>query len=212
MAYIRVNTYVKLNYMRTVLTTLIILTTVSALGQVQGHEITSVRPLERRVIVKSNVLSLIAKRPTLSVEKLFPNRLSAELCFVQGQFNSILFTDHYNYSGFLLRLKRYKDDFNFGEVNPFLGAYLGNLARNIQTEGRTDNSGWFGYPSRYFSANSFRAGGTVGLTYFSKSKFILEGLGSLGYGRYLKLDKSAPGTNGNGYLDMQVWLSVGYTF
>jgi hypothetical protein len=199
------------NDMRSLLTTLIILTTLSAIAQVQD-ETTSVRPLDKRLIVKSNILSLIAKRPTLSVEKLFPNRISAEICFVQGQFNNILFTDHYDYSGFLLRLKKYTDDFKFGQANPFLGTYIGNLTRNIQTEGRTDNSGWFGYPSRYFTANSIRVGGTVGLTYFSKSKFVIEGLGSLGYGRYLNLDKSDPNTNGNGYLDMQVWLSVGYSF
>ena len=200
------------NHMRTLLTTIIILTSLSAIAQVQGQETTSVRPLEKRLIVKTNVLSLIAQRPTVSVEKLFPNRLSAELCFVQGQFNNILFTDHYDYGGFLLRLKKFTDDFKFGQVNPFLGTYIGNLKRNIQTEGRTDNSGWFGYPSRYFTANSIRAGGTFGLTYFAKSKFVIEGLGSLGYGRYLNLDKSDPNTNGNGYLDMQVWLSVGYSF
>lgn len=198
--------------MRTLLTTLIILTTLSTFAQVQGHETTSVRPLEKRLLIKSNVLSLVARRPTVSVEKLFPNRLSAELCFVQGQFNTILFTDHYHYSGFLVRLKKYSDDFSFGEVNPFLGGYIGNLTRNIETEGRTDNSGWFGYPSRYFSANSIRAGGTAGLTYFSKSKFVIEGLGSLGYGRYINLDKSDPDTYSNGYLDLQVWLSIGYSF
>ena len=196
--------------MRTLLTTIIILTSFSAFAQAQ--ETTSVRPLEKRLIVKTNVLSLVAQRPTVSVEKLFSNGLSAELCFVQGQFNNILFTDHYDYSGFLLRLKKYTDNFVFGQVNPFLGTYVGNLKRNIETEGRTDNSGWFGYPSRYFSANSIRAGGTVGLTYFAKSKVVIEGLGSLGYGRYLNLDKSDPSTNGNGYLDMQVWLSVGYSF
>jgi len=200
------------NHMKTLLTTFIILTTFNAIAQVKGHVTTSVRPLEKRLIVKSNLLSLIAKRPSLSVEKLFPNRLSAELCFVQGQFNNILLTDHYDYIGFLLRLKQYTDDFKFGKVNPFLGTYLGNLTRNIQTEGRIDNSGWIGNPSRDFSANSVRVGGTVGLTYFSKSKFVIEGLGSLGYGRYLNLDKSDPNTNGNGYLDIQVWISVGYCF
>jgi hypothetical protein len=200
------------NYMKTLYTTLIILTTLSTIAQAQELETKSARPLEKRLIVKSNVLSLIARRPTVSIEKLLPNRLSTELCFVQGQFNNILFPDHYDYSGFLLRLKKYTDDFRFGEVNPFLGTYIGTLTRNIQTEGRTDNSGWFGYPSRYFSANSIRAGGTVGLTYFSKSKFVIEGLGSLGYGRYFNLNKSDPDTYSNGYLDLQIWLSVGYSF
>ena len=65
----------------------------------------ALKPLAKRVIVKSNVLSLIAKRPTLSIEKVFSNTFSTELSFVQGQFNNILFTDHYDYNGFLMRAK-----------------------------------------------------------------------------------------------------------
>lgn len=132
--------------------------------------------------------------------------------FCPGEFNDFLFTDHYDYSGFLLRLKKYTGDFTIGRVNPFLGTYVGNLSRNIQTEGHTDNTGWFGYPSRSFTANSIRTGGTLGLTYFSKDNFVVEGLGSLGYGRYLSLDNLDPNTHSSGYLDMQVWLSVGFSF
>jgi hypothetical protein len=198
--------------MKTLFTIFIFLMSFGLLAQESAYETTFSKRLEKKLIVKSNVLSLIAQRPTISVEKLFQNRISAELCFVQGQFNNILFTDHYSYSGFLLRLKKYTNDFKFGDVNTFLGTYVGTLTRNIETEGRTDNSGWFSYPSRYFSANSVRAGGTMGLTYFSRSKFVFEGLGSLGYGRYVNLNKSDPGTDSNGYLDLQVWLSIGYSF
>ncbi len=80
------------------------------------------------------------------------------------------------------------------------------------TTGRTDNSGWFGYPSRYFTAHSLRAGGTFGLAYITKARFIFDGQASLGYGRYVQLDKSNPNTYSNGYLDAQVWFSVGYCF
>jgi len=200
------------NQMRILFITLFFLTGFNCFGQISERISTFARPLEKRLIVKSNILSLVARRPTFSVEKLLPNRFSAELCFVQGQFNNILFTDHYDYSGFLLRIKKYSDDFRIGKINPFLGTYIGNLTRNIQTEGRTDNSGWVGYPSRDFSASSIRAGATGGLTYFSKSRFVIEGLGSLGYGRYLNLDKSDPNTYRNGYPDLQVWLSFGYSF
>lgn len=197
--------------MRTLLATIIILTIFSTAAKGQSPDTKSAIPLEKKLIVKTNILSLFAHQPTISIEKLFPNRLSAEISFVQGEFNNILLTDHYDYSGLLLRLKKYTYEFSPGEINPFWGIYLGNLTRNIQTEGHTDNSGWFGYPSRYFSGKSIRTGGTVGTTYFS-NMLVIEVLGSLGFGHYLNLDKSDPDTNGNGYLDLQIWLSVGYSF
>jgi hypothetical protein len=35
---------------------------------------------------------------------------------------------------------------------------------------------------------------------------------SMGYGRYLNIDKQDPNTYANGYLDMQLWFSIGYCF
>jgi hypothetical protein len=177
---------------------------------VRAQEKTS--PLAKRVIVKTNVLSLLAQRPAISVEKVFSKTFSAEASFVQGQFNNFLFTDHYNYSGFLIRVKKHFGDLDFGEVSPYIALYAGNLKRNIQTTGQTDNSGWFGYPSRNFSANSIRGGGSLGLSYFTKSKFVIDAQYSMGYGKYTKFYKPDLNANANGYLDVQVWLSVGYCF
>jgi len=171
------------------------------------------RPLTKRVIVKANVLSLVAQRPTLTVEKVFSGSFSAEVSFVQGQFNNLPFTDHYDYNGFLVRAKKYFTHLDFGSVSPYAAVYIGNLKRNIQTTGgQIGTGGWIGYPSHNFSANSLRGGGSLGLSYISKSKIIVDGLMSLGYGTYTKVYKPAVNRNSSGYLDAQVWLSVGYCF
>ena len=170
------------------------------------------RPLSKRVIVKTNLLSLVARRPTVSIEKVFSSGFSAEASYVQGEFNNFLLTDHYDYNGFLLRGKKHVDDLDFGSLSPYLGVYLGNLKRNIETKGDADNTGWIGYPSRSFSANSIRGGGSIGIAYFAKTRFVVEIMGSLGYGRYINIDKSNPDVYTRGYLDMQVWLSIGYCF
>lgn len=170
------------------------------------------RPLAKRIIVKTNLLSLIAQRPTITVENFFSNTFSTELSFVQGQFNNFLATDHYDYNGFLVRAKKHFIPLDFGRVSPYAALYIGNLKRNIQTTGWVDNSGWFGYPSRNFSANSIRGGGSFGLSCITKSKIIIDGLTSLGYGKYTKIYKPDVNRNRSGYFDAQIWLSVGYCF
>ena len=166
------------------------------------------RPLTKRIIVKTNVLSLIAQRPTVTIEKVFTKTFSTEISFVQGEFNNFLFTDHYEYQGFLLRAKKYIINVDFGKISPYGAFYIGNLMRTILTTGQVDNSGYWGYPSRNFYANSIRGGFSLGIAYFSKRKINIDGLMSLGYGMYRKADRE----NFNGYLDLQVWLSVGYCF
>ena len=166
-------------------------------------------PLKDRLIIKTNILGLLAQGPTISLEKIFSNRFSAEFSFVQGQFNDVLLTDHYAYSGFLIRAKKYYFGIDYGDVSPYLGAYVGNLKRSIHTKGE---SGLLGYPSRDFSANSIRGGASLGLTLITKNTLVFDGLCSLGYGRYLHLDRNDPDSYSNGYLDVQVWFSIGYCF
>lgn len=170
------------------------------------------KPLAKTIILKTNLLSLVAQKPTVIIEKVFSKRFSAEVSFVQGQVNNFLFTDHYDYNGFLIAAKKYFTDLEFGRLSPYAALYFGNLKRNIQTKGQVDNSGFFGYPSRDFSANSIRGGGSLGLSYISKSKIIIDTHASLGYGAYTKIHKPDLNRNSIGYLDGQVWLSVGYCF
>ena len=172
----------------------------------------SSRALTKRVILKSNVLSLVARQPTLSVEKPVSKTISAEVSYIKGQFNHILFTDHYDYQGFLLRAKKYFAPLQLGTLNFYAALYAGNLRRHIQTEGRSIANGYLGYPSRSFSSNSIRAGTSFGFCYFTTGRFVFDHQTSLGYGRYLKLDKSDSDTYSAGYPDIQVWFSIGYCF
>jgi hypothetical protein len=168
------------------------------------------KPVTKRIIVTTNLMSLLAQRPTITVQKLFTRTFGMEASFVQGEVNNFLFTDHYDYKGVLVRAKIYVSELDYGRVSPYAGLYVGSLKRNIQTVGRVDNTGFFGYPDRNFSANSIRTGGSLGLTFIGKKRLVLDALTSIGYGRYIKYYKSD--TNSKGYLDLQVWLSIGYCF
>ena len=169
-------------------------------------------PLTERVIVKTNLLSLVAQRPTVTVEKFFSSSWSAEVSLVQGQFNNFLFIDHYDYHGFLVRAKKHFLDLELGSASPYASWYVGNLMRTLQITGSVDNTGFWASPSWDLSANSIRSGGSLGLSYISQRKIIIDGLASLGYGRYTKIYKPDINGTSTGYLDAQLWLSVGYCF
>jgi hypothetical protein len=171
-----------------------------------------IKPLKKYFIVKTNVFSLLACRPTITVEKVFTSRFSTEASFVWGEFNNVLLTDHYNYNGFLLRAKHHFSPIELGRASFYGAAYIGTLKRTIFTHGQSDRSGWIGYTDRYFSAQSIRGGGTLGITQFKQNKWVIDFQTSMGYGRYLNIDKQDPNTYANGYLDMQLWFSIGYCF
>jgi hypothetical protein len=195
------------NQMKHFITVIASTLTISAFSQETS------KPLTKRVIVKTNLLSLVAQQPTVTIEKVFSNKFSAEVAFVQGRFNNVLLTNHYNYNGFLIRAKKQFANVDFGNVTPYAAVYVGNLKRNIQTTGEAiGSSGWIGYPSRKFSASSVRGGGTLGLCYISNRKIVVDGLMSLGYGTYTKVYKPGVNSSSTGYLDAQVWLSIGYCF
>ena len=164
------------------------------------------------VVLKTNLLNAVMKKPTISVEKLFQNGLSAELSFVQGKFNNFLFTDHYRYYGFLFRGKKHIASLNYGKPIPFWGFYAGTLRRFIQSEGHVTNTGFFSRPSRDFAANSIRLGGSTGASYVSKNRIYLDLQGSLGGGFYTTTYWSNRERSSNAYVDMQIWLNLGYCF
>jgi hypothetical protein len=172
-----------------------------------------IKSFPKPFIVKTNLFSLLAQRPTFAIEKVFSKKFSAEFAFVQGHFNNILYRDYYAYNGFLLRAKRYFLPIEFAQLNPFAAVYLGNLKRHIQTEaGLIGTTGWFGYPSKDFFANSIRGGCSLGCTIITKNKIVVELLTSMGYGRYTKIYKEDINQQSKGYLDAQVWFSIGYSF
>ncbi len=182
---------------------LALITSLSAFSQWKG------RPINKRIIVKSNLLNWVAGQPSISVEKFFPKGFSAEFSYVQGTFDNFLFTDRYQYNGFLARAKKYIFEIEPGSGSPFVGIYFGNLSREIKTEGYIDNTGWFSFPTRNFKTNSIRTGASTGYTYIFNNKIILDAQLGLGYGAYPKNQRPE---NYKGYLDAQVWLSVGYCF
>lgn len=168
--------------------------------------------LSKSLIIKTNLLNLIAQGPAISVEKQFTNHWSLEVSYVQGHVDNWLFRDYYGYNGFLLRAKKYSRDLSFNNLNPYTALYLGNLNRMIYNEGSVDHTGFFSFPTTDFQTNSIRGGGSLGVNYITSSRIIFDAQTSLGYGRHFNLKEARAGESPKGYLDAQLWLSIGYCF
>ena len=163
-------------------------------------------------MIKTNLTNLIFNNPTISLEKFIVKSVSLEASMIQGNTSLIPFIDDYKYDGFLLRAKKFVNTPLYGNFSPYGAVYLGNLNRDIYYEGYVDHTGFVVVASKKFKDQSIRGGGSAGLIYSTKSKIIFDAQTSLGYGKYLNRDKGFPTKHGGGYLDIQIWFSVGYGF
>ncbi|MGM9475574.1 hypothetical protein ACS5PU_04050 [Pedobacter sp. GSP4] len=158
-------------------------------------------------------MNLIAKRPTIAIEKTFSELYGLELAYTSGEIRNFGYRDYNSYEGFLLRAKKYIRPIKKREANAFYGVYFGNLDKTVVSQRVVDDTGFFGWGrDRDFKAGSLRYGGTFGVSFIPGKHFLLEGLTGLGYGDYYhvqnNLGKKLPG----GYFDFQLWLSIGYSF
>lgn len=165
------------------------------------------------IAIKTNVLNLVAKRPSISIEKSIFKTYSVELSYTSGEFKNIPFRDYYKYNGFLLRAKKYFYPIEKGEINPFYGVYIGNLNKTVLSHNTVDNTGFVSIgKDNDFKANSIRYGGTLGLLIIPNQHFLFEGLTGIGYGNYFNIKNNISIAPPNGYFDIQLWLSIGYRF
>ena len=162
------------------------------------------------LLVKTNVLNALAKRPAISIEKTFDDKYGLELSYTTGELN---WGRDYKFDGFLLRAKIYSDKIETNAIAPFYGLYVGNLNKKILSNAEVDRTGFVSIGrNRNFEANSIRDGVNAGLLFIPKKRFILEGTTALGYGKYFNIKNYIPNPAPKGYLDFQLWLSVGYYF
>lgn len=162
------------------------------------------------LLVKTNVLNALAKRPAISVEKTFSDKYGLELSYTTGELN---WGRDYKFNGFLLRAKIYADDIETQSLIPFYGLYVGNLNKQIVSTGSVDNTGFFSIGRTLnFHANSFRTGANIGFLLIPKEHFFLEGTTALGYGKYFNVKNYISNPAPKGYLDFQLWFSLGYYF
>lgn len=173
-----------------------------------------VSSLRKSVLIKTNLLNLLAHRPTITIEKPLSSHWSLGLSYVTGEFNYVLFTDHYRYDGFILDTRYYIIPLQIRAFSPYVSTYVGNLNRVIRTESRSgDLLERLLVNRRDFYGKSVRFGASIGGQYLFTNRIAIDGHIGLGYGKYYQqFDKTDPSTMSDGYIDGNIWLSIGYCF
>lgn len=169
----------------------------------------------RSIMIKTNLLNLLALRPTLTIEKPLSSHWSVGLSYVNGQFNRVLLTDHYQYDGFTIDTRYYFNELKYDSFSPYISMYVGNLNRRLRSDAKTLNEpvGLFGVGARDFYGQSVRTGVNIGGQYLFTNRISLDGHVGLGYGKYYKqFDRADPTARSDGYIDANLWLSIGYCF
>jgi hypothetical protein len=170
---------------------------------------------KRSLMIKTNLLNLLALRPTLTIEKPLSSHWSVGISYVNGQFNRVLLTDHYRYDGFTLDTKYYFNRLNYDSFSPYVSMYVGNLNRRLCSDAKTldEPVGLFGVGARDFYGQSVRMGFNIGGQYLFTNRISLDGHVGLGYGKYYKQhNRVDPMAKSDGYIDANLWLSIGYCF
>jgi len=168
---------------------------------------------EPGLMIKTNILNLIAKRPAIAIEQTFSDFYGLELAYTSGEIKNLGYRDYFHYEGFLLRAKKYIRPIKKREANAFYGVYFGNLDKTVVSHRSVDETGIFSWGrNRDFSAGSLRYGGTFGVSFIPGKHFLLEGLTGLGYGDYYHVHNNLKNRLPGGYFDFQLWLSIGYSF
>lgn len=162
------------------------------------------------ISIKSNLLNLIAKGPSFSIEKTIANKYGLELSYSKGELN---WGRYYEYNGFLLRAKIYAADIKPNEIIPFYGLYFGNLNKTIVSNANVDNTGFVAIGrNRNFTANSIRSGGNIGFLFIPTKRFLMETTTGFGYGKYFNVKTFNGIAAPKSYLDFQLYLCIGYSF
>ena len=162
------------------------------------------------IFLKTNLLNLVAKRPSFSIEKTIALKYGLELSYNTGVLN---WGRDYEYNGFLLRAKMYAYEIKQHEITPFFGIYTGNLNKTIVSNNAyVHPTGYLSFGNdRNFKANSIRSGINIGFLYIPAKRFFLETTTGIGYGKYFNIETFQGSDAPKGYLDFQLALSVGYS-
>src|SRR5687768_15715526 len=154
--------------------------------------------------IRTNVLNLVAKGPSVALGKNIKDNSEMLLTYSSGSFRPFFFEDSYKYSTIHLEYRR-KDDNS--KCRGYYGGYLRYIHKRILSEGS--------YPfksARNFKGNGMSTGLTSGIEWSLNSKWLMDFNMLAGAGKYLSQVDYGHHDRISVFFDMRVALQLGFRF
>ncbi len=154
---------------------------------------------ERKFSINTNVLNLVARGPSLSLNYDMSTFWSIQLYGSAGSFNGI----GYSYKTGIIDFKYHLSE------NMYVGPYLRYIEKTIYRPGFVDRTGFFSTPGRDFQGKGLSPGANFGFNIINEKRFNLESFIGIGYGKFISQrgDKA-----GSGFMDARIGVLTGVKF
>lgn len=161
--------------------------------------------------VRSNLLNLIAKGPSVTFGKNIKEHAEVLLTYSEGGFSPFLTVDSYKYKTIHSEY-RWKD-IHYSKWQSYYGGYLRYIHKRIFAAGYDAGPyGIFSKAERNFIGDGISIGLTSGVEYSISNRWLLDSNILFGAGKYLSQKDYAAHDKIPMFLDTRIALQLGYRF
>ncbi len=169
-------------------------------------------PKAQNLSLRTNVLNLLAKGPSLAIGKQIIKNSESLLTFSKGTFAPFLRKDVYRYTTVHVE-NRWKDRLKLAGIDMYAGPYVRYIHRRIFSEGYTAGPyGIFSKEARDFNGHGVSIGLTSGAQWTIRERWIIDLNYMLGGGKYIKQHDYFNADKTAGFLDGRLALQLGVSF
>ncbi|SRR5258706_15245045 len=169
------------------------------------------KTIAQKYSIRTNLLNLIARGPSLTTGKYLKNNSEVLLTFSSGHFSPFLFEDYYKYS--TVHIECRKNDGYFLWGNFYFGGYSRYINKRIITEGFTAGpNGIFSKAPRNFIGHGISVGLTSGIEWEINKNWLIDYNNLIGAGKYLTQIDYAGHDKISFFPDIRIALQIGYKF
>lgn len=159
--------------------------------------------------VRTNVLNLFAKGPSIALGKQIFTNSETLLTFSQGKFSPFFIVDKYSFITAHLE-NRWEAGISHFYGETYVGPYVRFIHREIYFY--QENPTWYNRKSRDFSGDGIALGVSTGTQWEIADVWFIDLNTMVGYGKYVKQFDPLNPEKRNGFLDLRLALQFGLRF
>jgi hypothetical protein len=159
--------------------------------------------------VRTNILNLFAKGPSVAVGKQIFTNSETLLTFSTGKFSPFFYLDKYSFITAHLE-NRWEAGISHFYGETYVGPYVRFIHREIYFD--QENPTWYNAKSRDFRGDGISLGVSTGTQWEIADTWFIDLNTMLGYGKYVKQVDYLNPEKSHGFLDLRLALQFGLRF